>query len=195
MEEKETEQETEAAGVDSRRKFRSFFEWIEMFAIYFTVGIVLLTVFFRHSPVVGSSMYPTLKENDIVIVRQIFYSPKPGDIIVCQSATYGLEKPLVKRIIATEGQTVSIDYESWTVTVDGTVLDEPYINYDANNPMRHSDYLEDTFTVPEGMLFVMGDNRNGSSDSRSSHIGFIDERLVIGKVSFRLLPISEFKLF
>lgn len=195
MEEKENEQESEAPSVTSRKKFRNFFEWIEMFALYFAIGIVLLTVFFRHSPVVGTSMYPTLKENDIVIVRQIFYSPKAGDIIVCQSATYGLEKPLVKRIIATEGQTVSIDYESWTVTVDGVVLDEQYVNFQENKPMRGSDYLEDTFTVPEGMLFVMGDNRNGSSDSRSSIIGFIDERLVIGKLAFRFLPISEFKIF
>ena len=195
MEEKETEQETEAQGVTSRKKFRSFFEWIETFAVYFAIGIVLLTVFFRHSPVVGSSMYPTLKENDIVIVRQIFYSPKAGDIIVCQSETYGLEKPLVKRIIATEGQTVSIDYQSWTVSVDGVILDEQYVNFQEDEPMRGSDHLEDTFTVPKGMLFVMGDNRNGSSDSRSSSIGFIDERLVIGKVAFRLIPFSEFKFF
>ena len=194
MEDNELKEEPETPGEISQKRFRNFFEWIEMFGIYFSIGIILLTVFFRHSPVVGSSMYPTLKENDIVIVRQIFYSAKPGDIIVCQSETYGLGKPLVKRVIATGGQTVSIDYENWMVTVDGKTLDEPYINRE-NAFMEDSNYLEDTFTVPSGMLFVMGDNRNGSTDSRAAIIGFIDERYVVGKVSFRLLPISEFEIF
>ena len=173
----------------------SLFDWVAMIALYFAIAMLVLVVFFTHSPVNGSSMNPTLSDGDVVIISKFAYTPKNGDIIVCQSESYGLEKPLVKRIIATEGQTVSIDYENWKVTVDGEVLDEQYINYDENSPMRSSDYLENTFTVPEGMLFVMGDNRNGSSDSRSSLIGFIDERLVIGKVAFRLLPISEFEIF
>ncbi len=193
----EADEQTEeqiSPSLASKQKFKSVFEWLELFVVYFALGITLLTLGFRHCPVVGSSMYPTLKDGEMLIIRQFMYSAKAGDIIVCQSETYGLQTPLVKRVIATGGQTVSIDYENWTVTVDGTVLTEDYVNRE-NKPMRSSDYLEDTFTVPEGKLFVMGDNRNGSSDSRVEIIGFIDERTVIGKVSIRLLPISEFEIF
>jgi signal peptidase I len=189
----QTEEQTTPSQA-SKNKFKSIFEWLELFVIYFALGITLLTLGFRHCPVVGSSMYPTLKDGEMLIIRQFMYSAKAGDIIVCQSETYGLQTPLVKRVIATGGQTVSIDYKNWTVTVDGTVLSEDYVNRE-NKPMKPSDYLEDTFTVPEGKLFVMGDNRNGSSDSRVEIIGFIDERMVIGKVSLRLLPISEFEIF
>ena len=175
-------------------RFSRFFEWIELFVLCFAAGLMLLLLFFRHSPVIGTSMYPTLSEGDILIVSTFNYTPENGDIIVCQSETYGLDTPLVKRVIATEGQTVTIDYESWTVTVDGVKLDEGYINK-ANVPMNPSNYLPNTFTVPENQIFVMGDNRNGSSDSRDERIGFIDERYVLGKVSMRLLPFSDFKIF
>ena len=190
----EQNEEQMTPSMASKNKLKSIFEWLELFVIYFAIGITLLTLCFRHCPVVGSSMYPTLKNGEMLIIRQFMYSAKAGDIIVCQSESYGLETPLVKRVIATGGQTVSIDYENWTVTVDGKVLSEEYVNRE-NKPMRESDYLEDTFTVPEGKLFVMGDNRNGSSDSRVEIIGFIDERTVIGKVAVRLLPISEFEIF
>ena len=175
-------------------RFSRFFEWVELFALCFAAGLTVLLLFFRHSPVVGLSMYPTLSEGDILIVSTFNYTPKNGDIIVCQSESYGLDTPLVKRVIATEGQTVTIDYESWTVTVDGVTLDEDYINK-ASVPMNPSNYLSDTFTVPENHIFVMGDNRNGSTDSRDERIGFIDERYVLGRVSVKLLPFSDFKFF
>lgn len=174
--------------------FSRFFEWVEAFALYFAIGLVLILLFFRHSPVVGTSMVPTLGNGDMLIVSTFNYKPRTGDIIVCQSESYGLETPLVKRIIATEGQTVTIDYENWTVTVDGTVLREDYINK-VPSAMKPSDYLSDTFTVPEGCVFVMGDNRNGSVDSRSSAVGFIDERYILGRVAVRLFPLSDFKIF
>lgn len=170
-------------------------EWLEMFALYFAIGITVLLIFFRHCPVVGESMLPTLRENDMLIVRSVGYTPEQGDIIVCQSPSYSLDQPLVKRVIATGGQTVSINYEKWQVTVDGVTLAEDYIAFRPGQPMADSGYLPHTFTVPDGSLFVMGDNRNASLDSRSAKVGFIDERYVIGKVSLRLLPFSDFEIY
>jgi len=171
------------------------FEWVEMFAIYLSIGIAILMIFIRHCPVNGKSMQNTLQDKDVLILSTFAYTPKNGDIIVCQSATYELDKPLVKRVIATEGQTVRIDYKNWEVTVDGVTLDEEYVLKDGSDIMRPSNYLPEEFTVPEGKLFVLGDHRNDSSDSRLERIGFIDERYVVGKVWLRVLPFSDFTVF
>ncbi len=171
------------------------FEWVEMFAVYFAIGVAVLVLLFRHCPVNGESMMGTLKNGDVLIVSVLGYTPSGGDIIVCQSESYGLDRPLVKRVIATSGQTVSIDYTEWKVTVDGVELDEDYVLKREGFDMLRSNYLDGTFTVPEGTVFVMGDNRNNSKDSRSSDIGFIDERYILGRVVLRLLPISEFTVF
>ncbi len=175
--------------------FDSAFDWVELFMIYFSVGLLLILCLFRHSPVVGTSMVPTLHQGDLLIVSQFMYTPENGDMIVCQSESYGLDKPLVKRVIATAGQEVKIDYKNWTVTVDGKELDEGYVNFEQGVDMKHSDYLPETFTVPEGKLFVMGDNRNNSADSRNSYIGMIDERYVLGKVKLKLYPLSDIKYY
>lgn len=175
--------------------FSRAFEWVETFAVYFAIGLFLILAFFRHSPVIGTSMVPTLSNGDVLIVSKLAYTPKAGDIVVCQSEIYGLDTPLVKRVIATSGQTVKIDYENWTVTVDGVTLDEDYINRQSNVSMRGSDYLPTEFTVKEGYIFVMGDNRNGSTDSRSSSVGLIDERYVMGKVTLKIFPLKDFKIY
>ena len=188
--EEETEiNESEKAPMEQKPStLRNVFEWVEMFAVYFAVGIAVLMLFFRHCPVNGESMMHTLKHRDMLILSTFNYTPENGDIIVCQSENYGLERPLVKRVIASGGQTVKIDYEKWTVTVDGVTLTEDYIWKREGKPMNPSDYLPEEFTVPEGQIFVMGDNRNNSKDSRSSEIGFIDERYVVGKVWIRITP-------
>ena len=177
----------------------SVFEWIELFVLAFTVVLLLMTFIGRHSPVVGESMLPTLEEGDVLIVSDIAYTPKNGDIIVCQSPwgqtefdTIGFNEPLVKRIIAVGGQEVDIDFYTWSVTVDGVKLEEDYILKYDNMPMRaYNDGITFPLIVPEGYVFVLGDNRNGSIDSRSAMIGLIDERFIVGRVVFRVLPFDK----
>lgn len=175
--------------------FERFFDYIELLAVYFSIGLVIILLFFRHCPVDGVSMQNTLSQNDLLIVSDVFYTPKTGDIIVCQSAEYGLDRPLVKRVIATSGQSVKIDYHNWEVSVDGKILDEDYVKRHLGTKMNSSDYLENEFVVPDGLVFVMGDNRNQSLDSRSSNVGLIDERFIIGEVKLRIFPISKFRVF
>lgn len=191
----EPDSETPPTAEEKPSALKNAFEWVEMFAVYFAVGIAVLMLFFRHCPVNGESMMHTLNHKDMLILSTFNYTPENGDIIVCQSETYGLDRPLVKRVIALGGQTVRIDYEKWTVTVDGVTLDEDYIWKWEDRVMLQSNYLPNEFTVPEGFIFAMGDNRNNSKDSRDAGIGFIDERYVVGKVAVRVLPISDFTFF
>lgn len=146
------------------------------------VGILVFIFMFRVIGVRGNSMLSTLHNGDRVVASGVFYTPKNGDVIILKSDYY--DQPLVKRIIATENQEVDIDFSQGVVYVDGLALDEPYI-YEAT-------YVDEGFkgpvTVPEGCVFVMGDNRNESNDSRSPTIGFVDEREIFGKVYWLLFP-------
>lgn len=169
----------------------SVYDWIEVVIISVATVFILFSFVARIAVVDGGSMLPTLSDGDKLIVRHLFYTPEQGDIIVCQSQSYGLEKPLVKRIIATEGQTVSIDRLTWTVYVDGVPLKEDYI-YRESGYMVGWEYEADTITVKEGHVFVMGDHRNDSLDSRTYRVGQIDERYIIGEVVFRFMPFSSF---
>ena len=132
-------------------------------------------------------MVPTLEQSDKVVISNLFYHPKQGDVVVLRKQTL-MEEPIVKRIIATEGQTVDIDFDDGVVYVDGKALDEPYVN----EPVHDRENFEGKITVPEGCVFVMGDNRNASTDSRDSRLGIVDERCILGHVLRVVFPFSEF---
>ncbi len=167
------------------------YDWLEVFALSVAAVFLLFAFIGRVAVVDGDSMNNTLKHGDQLLVQEILYTPKQGDIVVCQSEFFGFDSPIVKRVIATEGQTVTIDTTTWTVSVDGVPLEEDYVRYLEGVKMNGWSYGE-SFTVPEGMVFVMGDNRNGSWDSRDSRIGPIDERYIVGKVIFRYAPLDSF---
>lgn len=148
--------------------------------------IVTFLLLFRVVVVSGTSMNNTLYNGDyLLLLNNVFYhDPQYGDIIVASKECFDDGAPIVKRVIATEGQTVDIDFEKGVVYVDGVELDEPY----TMTPTNVDEGMAFPLVVDEGCLFVMGDNRNGSKDSRSTEIGLIDKREVIGKVLLLFLP-------
>ena len=163
--------------------------------IYLLMVVTLFFVFvIRLVGVKGESMLPTLHNKDFLLLESNFLyhgsDLKYGDVIVI-SVPYFEEQgegPIVKRIIATEGQTVDIDFETGSVYVDGVLLQEDYINEPTYNNWQGEYGLEYPATVPEGCIFVLGDNRNNSMDSRYAPIGMIDEDDVLGKVLVIAMP-------
>lgn len=164
---------------------RDLFEWIQALVSSVLVVVVLFTFVVRLIGVEGHSMLPTLQHGDrlLVLSSLLYHDYQYKDIVILRKQTFD-DKPIVKRVIATEGQTVDIDFHAGIVYVDGLALDEPYIN--------ELTYAEEgtafPLTVPKGSIFVMGDNRNHSSDSRHSRLGTVDTRYVIGRAMFLLFP-------
>jgi signal peptidase I len=181
-----------------RRFIDELFEWIEMFSGVLLVMILIFTFAVRHMVVEGASMERTLYEEDVLIVSNLFYEPAQNDIVVIQVPNTVFDKPIIKRVIATEGQTVDFDFDNWKVYVDGVELDEPYVNYDSGYAMYRDMFSDPAaaallpLTVEPGKIFVMGDNRNHSSDSRDSRIGQVDVHNVVGRVLFRAFPFNKF---
>ena len=179
----------------ARAFLRNIYEWVETFAMALCVVMVFFTFLFRVVTVEGSSMYPTLYGNDRnmgtkgdkLVISDLFYTPKTGDIVVVRREN---DTPIIKRVIASEGQTVDIDFDTWHVYVDGEELQEDYINRIPNVSMHYGD-MTFPLTVEENCVFVMGDNRNNSLDSRYSEIGQINERRIVGRVLFRILPFDR----
>ena len=164
------------------------YSWLQAM-VPVVVGVVLaFTLLGRITVVDGSSMRPTLEHGDRMLVWSLGYEPKQGDIVVLRKDFGDVSGPIVQRGIAVEGQTVRIEYETNTVYVDGQPLEEDYIL----EPMEQQYWQQlDEMTVPEGCIFVMGDNRNVSNDSRNPQLGAVDTRYVLGKCCLVIWPLGN----
>ena len=196
---KETTEKKRFHVADPDNLTTGIFDWIRCIIIAVSIVVFCLTFVFRLVEVDGTSMLNTLENSDKVIVTNLFYTPQNNDIIVISHAAE-YNKPIIKRVIATEGQTVRLDYEHDKLYVNGIALDEPYIKENGptinGNSGDEGKYLAEnddgSFVVPENKLFVLGDNRQVSLDSRSPQIGLIDIKDVIGKAQFVVFPFNHF---
>lgn len=168
----------------------SVFHWISGIVAVLSLFFLVVTFFFRPVTVAGPSMEPTLHNGDRLFVYSLGYTPCRGDIVVIGTPDNSLE-PIIKRIIATENQTVDIDYIKEEVFVDGVRIEEDYIKGMTKAAINEIEY---PYTVPEGHVFVMGDYRDESRDSRCKTVGAIDEDRIVGRAVLRFYPFSSFNV-
>ena len=164
---------------------REILEWIVTILAAFAIAMLIKSFIFTIALVDGESMMPTLNNGDRLVVWRLGYQPQRGDIIVLQQAG---KKPYIKRIIAVEGDTVDIDFNLHTVKVNGEILDENYIL----EPIARSGDMIFPLTVDKDCVFVLGDNRNNSTDSRFSSGGQVMDEDIMGKATIRLFPFTDF---
>ncbi|MEA4965280.1 MAG: signal peptidase I [Oscillospiraceae bacterium] len=176
---------------EEKKPFGEFHNVLHDFVVILAVITVLFVFVIRLVGVSGPSMTPTLLNGEYVALLSNFLSDsyKQGDIVVATIPTFDDSQPIVKRVIATAGQTVDIDFTDGEVRVDGELLEESYIN--ELTLSNYDDGLTYPVTVPEGCVFLMGDNRNHSTDSRYAPIGCVSTEYILGKVILRIYPISR----
>ena len=167
---------------------REAYDWIQSLISALLICVLVFVFVMRIMDVHGTSMVPTLQNGDKVLVSGLFYEPERGDIVVFKKDSYDDNKALVKRVVAVAGDVVNIDFEKGIVYVNGEAAEEDYIDVLTTTKI---DFIGPQ-TVPENCLFVMGDNRNASTDSRDKRIGMVDKRLVIGKVLLVVYPFNSF---
>ena len=165
---------------------RDLYDWLQALVSSVLVVVLIFTFVIRLIGVDGHSMCNTLQHGDrlLVLNSMLYHDYQYGDIVILRKDGVFDNDPIVKRVIAVGGQTVDIDFNEGIVYVDGEALEEDYIR----EPTYTAEGTEFPLTVPEGSIFVMGDNRNGSSDSRDYRLGTVDTRYVIGKAAFLIFP-------
>ncbi len=172
----------------------NFYELVEMLAFVTILVLMCFAFVVRLNIVDGQSMEQTLHHGESLAVSNLFYEPKAGDIVIIHDiSAVPYNEPIVKRVVAVGGQTVDIDFDTWTLTVDGKVIEEDYRWID-NTETLTADYAF-PITIGEDEVFVLGDNRNHSADSRQIEIGPVDKRCIVGRALVRLVPIDKFTIF
>lgn len=180
------ESERERIILDNSHSKKTVFIFDLFKTIMYPLAFIAFFLCFVLRPVTvdGNSMNDTLFDGDKILLTNMFYTPQSGDIVVVAHGG-NLQKRIIKRVIATEGQSIKIDYSTGDVYVDGIIIDEPYIKGTTTKPVTAYEIPE---VIPNGMVFVMGDNRPISADSRSSNVGLIPANDIIGKANFIIFP-------
>lgn len=181
----ETEAVVEVAPKNNMKK--ELLDWAISIVVALALALFIRQFIFTLVRVDGPSMQPTLHHNDILYVNRFMYAPEVGDVIIFKPS-HSPSTPYVKRVIATEGQEVFIDEQKGEVYVEGKLLNEDYIS----EALVSGGTIEYPYVVPDDCVFVLGDNRNNSLDSRVASVGAVSKDSIIGHVIFRILPVSDF---
>lgn len=194
MEEKNLTENENNGTADNKNFFADMFDWMCSIFSAILCFIIIFALFARVITVDGESMVPTLQDQQRLIVSDMFYTPQYDDIVILYAdklvneSSGGYGKPIVKRVIGLPGDTIRIDFVKGVVYRNGELLPDDYTNTPTNLPENFPNNQD--VTVEDGKIFVLGDNRNGSKDSRSSDVGQVDMRYIMGKAYLRIWPLN-----